>query len=140
MNIFIRELINRIINYLIKVSKGETYGEKIEQLLKKAILVAFLSWILTGTMTSKFLVANWYLQDLERSFSKIDTFMGTQQDNMNQLFRINGDQYNTIIKLSKENRDIRQDIRRLLTTQEQLVKENNELREKSNDKTGSNKK
>lgn len=139
MNIFLRELINRITNYLIKVSKGETYEEKIVQLLKKSLMVTALALILTLTMTSKFLVANWYLQDLERSFSKIDTFMGTQQDNMNQLFRINGDQYNTIVKLGKENKDIRNDIRRLLSTNELLVKENQELKEKTQ-KTNGNKK
>lgn len=139
MNIFLRELINRITNYLIKVSKGETYEEKIVQLLKKSLMVTALALILTITMTSKFLVANWYLQDLERSFSKIDTFMGTQQDNMNQLFRINGDQYNTIVKLGKENKDIRNDIRRLLSTNELLVKENQELKEKANKKNGNKK-
>lgn len=140
MNIFLKELINRIINYLIKVSKGDDYNEKIEQLLKKSLMVSFLALLLSGTMSSKYLVASWYLQDLEKSFGKIDNFMVTQQDNMNQLFRINGDQYNTIVKLGKENKEIRNDVRRLLNVNESLAKEVDELRSKQQKKESSNKK
>ncbi|AEV89697.1 hypothetical protein OBP_260 [Pseudomonas phage OBP] len=130
MNFFLRELINRVISYLIRVSKGETYEEKIEQLLKKALLFAAMALILSATMTSKWLVAGWYLDDLESSFGKIDTFMGTQQENMNQLFRINGDQYNTIVKLEKENKSMLSDIRFLLANQKQLEEENEKLKAK----------
>lgn len=127
MNFFLRELINRVISYLIRVSKGETYEEKIEQLLRKALLFAAMALILSATMTSKYLVAGWYLDDLENSFGKIDTFMGTQQENMNSLFRINGDQYTTILRLEKENKEMKTDIRFLLQNQKRLEKENEEL-------------
>lgn len=129
--VFLRELINRIISYLIRVSKGDTYEDKIEHLLRKSLLFTFMALIFAATMASKYLVANWYLDDLERSLSKVDTFMGTQQENMNQLFRINGDQYSTIVRLTKENKDIRDDIRLLLQSQSKLEKQNQELINKS---------
>lgn len=130
MNFFLRELINRVISYLIRVSKGELYEEKIEHLLRKSLLITFMALIFAATMTSKYLVANWYLGDLEKSLTKVDTFMGTQQENMNQLFRINGDQYSNIIKITKENKDLRSDLRILLQSQRSLEEENARLKEK----------
>lgn len=127
MNIFLRELINRIVTYLIMASKGESYEEKIEHLLKKSLLITFMAIILACTMTSKFLVAGWYLEDLENSFSKIDKFMVTQQENMNQLFRVNNDQYATVVRLTKENKEFIQDNRRLVKEHDELLKENERL-------------
>lgn len=129
MNIFLRELTNRIIGYLIRVSKGDTQEEKQEHLLKKTLLFAFMTLIMAATMTSKYLVTGWYMSDLEKSVEKIDSFMGTQQENMNQLFRINGEQYATLQKLSKENREQRADLRLILQTNAQLQRENEELKE-----------
>lgn len=128
MNIFLRELTNRLVSYLIRVSKGDTNEEKIEHLLKKTLLLALMSMILTATMTSKYLVTGWYMTDLEKSVEKIDTFMGTQQENMNQLFRINGEQYTTIVRLSKENKEMRNDIRTVLLDNSRLEEQNAELR------------
>jgi len=127
MNIFLRELTNRLISYLIRVSKGDTNEEKIEHLLRKTLLFTFMAIILAATMTSKYLVTGWYMSDLEKSVAKIDTFMGNQQENMNQLFRINGEQYTTILRLSKENRDMRSDIRTVLQDNAELDKQNKEL-------------
>lgn len=130
MNIFLRELVNRIISYLIRVSKGATYEEKIEHLLRKSLLFTFMSLIFAATMTSKYLVANWYMDDLEKSLTKVDTFMGEQQNNMNNLFRINGDQYAEINDLSKENVELKNDIQILLRTNATLEKEILELKNK----------
>lgn len=127
MNIFLRELTNRLISYLIRVSKGDTNEEKIEHLLRKTLLFTFMAIILAATMTSKYIVTGWYMSDLEKSVAKIDTFMGNQQENMNQLFRINGEQYTTILRLSKENRDMRSDIRTVLQDNAELDKQNKEL-------------
>lgn len=128
MNIFLRELANRLISYLIRVSKGDTHEEKIEHLLRKTLLFALMAMILAATMTSKYLVTGWYMTDLEKSVEKIDTFMGTQQENMNQLFKINGEQYTTIVRLSKENKEMRNDIRTVLTDNARLEQQNKELR------------
>lgn len=128
MNFFSRELINRIINYLIKVSRGDSYEEKIEQLLRKSLLITFMAFLFAATMTSKFLVANWYLGDLEKSISKIDQFMGTQQENISQLFRINAEQYSTLQSMKRSNQEMRQDLRLLVQQNARLEKENGELR------------
>ncbi|QGH72068.1 hypothetical protein N1M2_205 [Klebsiella phage N1M2] len=130
MNFFLRELINRIISYFIRVSKGDSYEDKIEHLLRKSLLFTFMALIFALTMTSKYLVANWYLEDLEKSLNKVDTFMVEQQDNMNSLFRINGDQLKQIDKLTHENNDLETDIRTLLHNQAILEKENKDLRKK----------
>lgn len=127
MNFFLRELINRVISYLIRVSKGESYEDKIEHLLRKALLFTFMAFIFAATMTSRYLVANWYLEDLEKSLNKVDTFMVEQQNNMNGLFRINGDQLKQIDKLNKENDDLENDIRTLLRNQARLEAENKVL-------------
>lgn len=134
MNFFLRELINRIISYFIRVSKGDSYEDKIEHLLRKSLLFTFMALIFALTMTSKYLVANWYLEDLEKSLNKVDTFMVEQQDNMNSLFRINGDQLKQIDKLTHENNDLETDIRTLLHNQAVLEKENKELRKRLNKK------
>lgn len=128
MNIFLRELTNRLISYLIRVSKGDTNEERIEHLLRKTLLFAMMAMILAATMTSKYLVTGWYMNDLEKSVEKIDTFMGTQQENMNQLFRINGEQYTTIMKLSKENQDMRNDILTILKNKDEVERENRRLK------------
>lgn len=130
MNFFLRELVNRIISYLIRVSKGSTYEERIEHLLRKSLLFTFMSLIFAATMTSKYLVANWYLDDLEKSLTKVDTFMGEQQNNMSNLFRINGDQYAQINDLSKQNVELRNDIQTLLRSKALLERENTELKDK----------
>lgn len=129
-NPFLKELVNRLINYLIRISSGETYQDKIVHLLRKTLLFSFMALLLAGTMTSRYLVADWYLTDLESSVIKIDQFMGTQQENMNQLFRINADQYNTVIRLGKENKELRMDMQKSLRTQKRLENENRALKER----------
>ncbi|QZA70717.1 hypothetical protein AH04_244 [Erwinia phage AH04] len=130
MNIFLRELTNRIISYLIRVSKGATYEEKQEHLLKKVLLFALMMAIMGATMTAKYIVTGWYMSDLERSVEKIDTFMGTQQENMNQLFRINTDQYGEIQKKNNTLKEMESDIRKLMDDNAKLKAENQELTEK----------
>lgn len=127
MNIFLRELTNRIISYLIRVSKGSTYEEKQEHLLKKVLLFALMMATLAGTMTAKYIVTGWYMNDLERSVEKIDTFMGTQQENMNQLFRINTDQYGEIQKKNEMLKNKDADITKLLEENAHLKEENIKL-------------
>lgn len=134
MNFFLKELVNRIINYLIRVSKGATHEEKVEHLLRKSLLFTFMSLMFAATMTSKYFVANWYLDDLERSLTKVDTFMGEQQTNMNNLFRINGDQYKQITSLTEENAELHTDIQTLLHSNSTLEKENRKLKEQINKK------
>lgn len=130
MNFFLRELINRVISYLIRVSKGASYEEKIEHLLRKSLLFTFMALIFAATMTSKYLVANWYLDDLERSLTKVDSFMGEQQSNLNSMFRINGDQFKQIDTLTKESGDLKKDILILLHNQARLENDNKTLRDK----------
>ncbi|EBY9763907.1 hypothetical protein D5W64_12410 [Salmonella enterica subsp. enterica serovar Saintpaul] len=134
MNFFLKELVNRIINYLIRVSKGATREEKVEHLLRKSLLFTFMSLMFAATMTSKYFVANWYLDDLERSLTKVDTFMGEQQTNMNNLFRINGDQYKQITSLTEENAELHTDIQTLLHSNSLLEEENRMLKEQVNKK------
>lgn len=130
MNIFLRELTNRIISYLIRITKGTTYEEKQEHLLKKVLLFALMMAILGGTMTAKYIVTGWYMSDLERSVEKIDFFMGTQQENMNQLFRINTDQYGEIQKKNDRLKEMDSDIHKLLEENAQLKKDNADLKNK----------
>jgi TolA-binding protein len=130
MNIFLRELTNRIISYLIRVSKGATYEEKQEQLLKKVLLFALMMAIMAATMTAKYIVTGWYMNDLERSVEKIDTFMGTQQENMNQLFRINTDQYGEIQKKNRTIKEMNDDIHKLMGDNAKLQEDNQALTDK----------
>jgi TolA-binding protein len=130
MNIFLRELTNRIISYLIRITKGTTYEEKQEHLLKKVLLFALMMAILGATMTAKYIVTGWYMADLERSVEKIDSFMGTQQENMNQLFRINTDQYAEIQKKNDKLKEMDSAIHKLLEDNAQLKKDNTSLQNK----------
>lgn len=130
MNIFLRELTNRLISYLIRISKGDTYEEKQEHLLKKTLLFTLMTVILALTITSKYLVLGWYMSDLEKSIEKIDTFMGTQQENMNQLFRINTDQYTENQRLSKSNIELKRDLKDVLDVNEKLATANKDLSDK----------
>lgn len=131
MNIFLMELTNRIISYLIRVTKGATYEEKQEHLLKKVLLFALMMAILATTMSAKYIVIGWYMSDLEHSVEKIDSFMGTQQENMNQLFRINTDQYAEIQKKNDKLKEMDSDIHKLLDENAQLKKDNEVLKKKS---------
>ena len=130
MNIFLRELTSRIISYLIRITKGATYEEKQEHLLKKVLLFALMMAILGATMTAKYIVTGWYMADLERSVEKIDSFMGTQQENMNQLFRINTDQYGEIQKKNDKLKEMDSAIHKLLEENAQLKKDNTNLQNK----------
>lgn len=130
MNIFLRELTNRLISYLIRISKGETNLEKLEHLLKKVLLFSLMMLLLATTMTGKYIVVGWSMYDLEKSVDKIDTFMGTQQENMTQLFRINSDQYVEIQKITKENKEYRTDIKLALEENMRLKEELNKLKKK----------
>lgn len=130
MNIFLRELTSRIISYLIRITKGATYEEKQEHLLKKVLLFALMMAILGATMTAKYIVTGWYMSDLERSVEKIDSFMGTQQENMNQLFRINTDQYGEIQKKNDKLKEMDSAIHKLLEENAQLKKDNTNLQNK----------
>lgn len=123
MNMFLRELTYRIISYLIRITKGATYEEKQEHLLKKVLLFALMMAILATTMTAKYIVTGWYMADLERSVEKIDSFMGTQQENMNQLFRINTDQYGEIQKKNDKLKEMDSDIHKLLEENALLKKD-----------------
>lgn len=130
MNLFIQELINRLINYLVKISKGETYEEKIEQLLRKTFVVVFFTLLLTTTMTFKYLVSSWYLKDLEKGITKIDQFMSIQQTQINQLFKVNADQLARIQSLKEGAREMLTDIHTLAKENQELIKENEELTKK----------
>jgi hypothetical protein len=134
MNIFLRELTNRIISYLIRVSKGATYEEKQEQLLKKVLLFALMMALMAATMTAKYIVTGWYMNDLERSVEKIDTFMGTQQENMNQLFRINTDQYGEIQKKNTKLKEMDADIHNLMDENAKLKSDIAQLTDKTRKK------
>lgn len=135
MGPFIRELVNRTINILIRWSPGDNFQDKLTFMLKKSLLFLFLSLILTTTMTTKFLISNWKLIDLERSVIKIDEYMGKQQENMNQLFQVNAEQHSAIIQLTKDNAVIKDDIYKALKDQKRLENENkvlkNRLREQN---------
>lgn len=129
MNVFMQELINRLINYLVRISKGDTYEEKIEQLLRKTLVVTFFTVLLTATMTSKYLVSSWYLQDLEAAITKIDTFMGTQSNQINQLFKINNEYMARLENLRRSTSEMIHDLRTLNQNNKELAEENQELRE-----------
>lgn len=139
MNVFLQELINRLINYLVRISKGDTYEEKLEQLLRKTLVITFFTVLLTATMTSKYLVSSWYLQDLEKAITKIDQFMGTQSNQINQLFKINNDYMARLQNFREATDEMLHDIRSLGQENQDLKKENKELKDKL-DKKGKNKK
>lgn len=139
MNVFLQELINRLINYLVRISKGDTYEEKLEQLLRKTLVITFFTVLLTATMTSKYLVSSWYLQDLEKAITKIDQFMGTQSNQINQLFKINNDYMARLQNFREATDEMVHDIRSLGQENQDLKAENKELKDKL-DKKGKNKK
>lgn len=139
MNVFLQELINRLINYLVRISKGDTYEEKLEQLLRKTLVITFFTVLLTATMTSKYLVSSWYLQDLEKAITKIDQFMGTQSNQINQLFKINNDYMARLQNFREATDEMLHDIRSLGQENQDLKAENKELKDKL-DKKGKNKK
>lgn len=139
MNVFLQELINRLINYLVRISKGDTYEEKLEQLLRKTLVITFFTVLLTATMTSKYLVSSWYLQDLEKAITKIDQFMGTQSNQINQLFKINNDYMARLQNFREATDEMVHDIRSLGQENQDLKAENKELKDKL-DKKEKNKK
>lgn len=130
MNIFLRELTNRLISYLIRVSKGDTQEEKQIHLLKKSLLFSFMALLMASTMTSKYFVIGWHMNDLEKAITKIDVFMGSQQDNINQLFRINKDQYTELERLTKENAELRSDMTLVIKANGKLEQINSDLEHK----------
>lgn len=130
MNVFMQELIDRLINYLVRISKGETYEEKIEQLLRKTLVVTFFTVLMTATMSSKYLVSSWYLQDLEAAISKIDQFMNTQSNQISQLFKINNDYMGRLENFKEAGGRMIHDIKALDEENQELKKENQELKEK----------
>lgn len=129
MNVFIQELVNRLINYLVRISKGETYEEKLEQLLRKTLMVTLFTLLFTATMTSKYLVSSWYLQDLEKAITKIDQFMSTQQNQINQLFKVNADQLARIQVLKEGAKELLEDVRTMGQENLELIKQNKELQD-----------
>lgn len=139
MNVFMQELISRLINYLVRISKGETYEEKIEQLLRKTLVVTFFSALLTATMTSKYLVSSWYLQDLETAITKIDNFMGTQSNQINQLFKINNDYMGRLENFRSATNEMLHDLRTLNENNKELAQKNKELQEQLDKKGKSHK-
>ena len=139
MNVFLQELINRLINYLVRISKGDTYEEKLEQLLRKTLVITFFTVLLTATMTSKYLVSSWYSQDPEKAITKIDQFMGTQSNQINQLFKINNDYMARLQNFREATDEMLHDIRSLGQENQDLKAENKELKDKL-DKKGKNKK
>jgi hypothetical protein len=93
-----------------------------------------MSFILTLTMTFKYFLAGWYVNDLEKAVSKIDVFMGEQQSNMTQLFNINKDQYTELQRLTSENKELRGDLKTVLLANDRLSKINADLETKNKPK------
>ncbi|WZX10326.1 hypothetical protein ACP1_0037 [Aeromonas phage ACP1] len=72
---------------------------------------------------------------MEQSIRKIDVHLVQQQENINDLFRINSEQHKASVRLTSENIELKNDVFTLLRKNKQLTQEVKKLREELIDQT-----
>ncbi|MGL4614234.1 MAG: hypothetical protein ACRCVV_10150 [Shewanella sp.] len=72
---------------------------------------------------------------MEQSIRKIDVHLVQQQENINDLFRINSEQHKSSVRLTSENVELKNDMFILLRKNKQLTQEVKKLREELIDQT-----
>ena len=72
---------------------------------------------------------------MEQSIRKIDVHLVQQQENINDLFRINSEQHKASARLTTENIELKNDVFALLSKNKQLSQEVKQLQEKLIDHT-----
>lgn len=135
MLIILRTLVNRWIDHLVHGTTGEVSVKRLRQLLLRSIVIAISAITFSIGLTVRSLI--WYLDSrtMEQSIRKIDVHLVQQQENINDLFRINSEQHKANVRLTTENIELKNDVFALLRKNKQLSQEVNQLQEKLIDHT-----
>ena len=130
MLIILRALVNRWIDHLVHGTTGEVSVKRLRQLLLRSILIAISAITFSIGLTVRSLI--WYLDSrtIEQSIRKIDVHLVQQQENINDLFRINSEQHKASVRLTTENIELKNDVFALLSKNKQLSQEVKQLQEK----------
>lgn len=135
MLIILRALVNRWIDHLVHGTTGEVSVTRLRQLLLRSIVIAISAITFSIGLTVRSLI--WYLDSrtMEQSIRKIDIHLVQQQENINDLFRINSEQHKASVRLTTENIELKNDVFALLRKNKQLSQEVKQLQEKLIDQT-----
>lgn len=135
MLIILRALVNRWIDHLVHGTTGEVSVKRLRQLLLRSIVIAISAITFSIGLTVRSLI--WYLDSrtMEQSIRKIDVHLVQQQENINDLFRINSEQHKASVRLTAENIELKNDVFVLLRKNKDLTQEVKQLQEKLNNKT-----
>ena len=135
MLIILRALVNRWIDHLVHGTTGEVSVKRLRQLLMRSIVIAISAITFSIGLTVRSLI--WYLDSrtMEQSIRKIDVHLVQQQENINDLFRINSEQHKASVRLTTENIELKNDVFALLRKNKQLTQEVKQLQEKLIDQT-----
>ena len=135
MLIILRALVNRWIDHLVHGTTGEVSVKRLRQLLMRSIVIAISAITFSIGLTVRSLI--WYLDSrtMEQSIRKIDVHLVQQQENINDLFRINSEQHKASVRLTAENIELKNDVFALLRKNKQLSQEVKQLQEKLIDHT-----
>ena len=135
MLIILRALVNRWIDHLVHGTTGEVSVKRLRQLLMRSIVIAISAITFSIGLTVRSLI--WYLDSrtMEQSIRKIDIHLVQQQENINDLFRINSEQHKASVRLTAENIELKNDVFTLLRKNKQLTQEVKQLQEKLIDQT-----
>ncbi len=135
MLIILRALVNRWIDHLVHGTTGEVSVTRLRQLLLRSIVIAISAITFSIGLTVRSLI--WYLDSrtMEQSIRKIDVHLVQQQENINDLFRINSEQHKASVRLTAENIELKNDVFALLRKNKQLSQEVKQLQEKLIDHT-----
>ena len=130
MLIILRALVNRWIDHLVHGTTGEVSVKRLRQLLLRSILIAISAITFSIGLTVRSLI--WHLDSrtMEQSIRKIDVHLVQQQENINDLFRINSEQHKASVRLTTENIELKNDVFALLSKNKQLSQEVKQLQEK----------
>lgn len=130
MLIILRALVNRWIDHLVHGTTGEVSVKRLRQLLLRSIVIAISAITFSIGLTVRSLI--WYLDSrtMEQSIRKIDVHLVQQQENINDLFRINSEQHKASVRLTAENIELKNDVFALLRKNKQLSQEVKQLQEK----------
>ena len=130
MLIILRALVNRWIDHLVHGTTGEVSLKRLRQLLLHSIVIAISAITFSIGLTVRSLI--WYLDSrtMEQSIRKIDVHLVQQQENINDLFRINSEQHKANVRLTTENIELKNDVFALLRKNKQLSQEVKQLQEK----------
>ena len=130
MLIILRALVNRWIDHLVHGTTGEVSVKRLRQLLMRSIVIAISAITFSIGLTVRSLI--WYLDSrtMEQSIRKIDIHLVQQQENINDLFRINSEQHKASVRLTTENIELKNDVFSLLRKNKQLTQEVKQLQEK----------